>query len=96
LEKPVLQNPETPQKNPHFEIFWAPLKIVGNRGKIQDTKSVHRGKNAKKMNLKPVARNFPTGKPSHLPLVSPHICLQINGINNKKGRGGQNEIKFPS
>ncbi len=24
-----------------------------------------------------LAKNFPTGKPSHLPLISSHICLQV-------------------
>jgi hypothetical protein len=35
LDKPVLQNPKTPQKNPYFENFWGPLKIARNHGKIQ-------------------------------------------------------------
>jgi hypothetical protein len=28
-------------------------------------------------NFKTCSKNFPTGEPSHLPLISPHICLQI-------------------
>ena len=35
LVEPVLQNPETPRKNLHFENFLGPLKIARNRGKIQ-------------------------------------------------------------
>jgi hypothetical protein len=35
------------------------------------------GKPQKNQNFETCSKNFPTGKPSHLPLVSPHICLQI-------------------
>jgi hypothetical protein len=29
LDKPILQNPETPRKNPRFQIFLGPLKNCG-------------------------------------------------------------------
>jgi hypothetical protein len=40
-------------------------------------KPVRRGKTAENPNFKTCSKSFPTGKPSHLSLVSPHICLQI-------------------
>ncbi len=46
LDKPVLQNPEKPRRKPHFKIFWGPLKIAKNHGKIQILKPVHREKTA--------------------------------------------------
>jgi hypothetical protein len=39
LDKPVLQNLKTLQKNPCFEIFLGPLKIARNRLKIQNFKT---------------------------------------------------------
>jgi hypothetical protein len=55
---------------------------MGNCGKIHILKPVHCGKTTKKIQiLKPVPlaspKKIPTNKPSHLPLVSPHICLKI-------------------
>jgi hypothetical protein len=47
LDEPVLQNPETPWKNPRFEIFVGPLKIVGKGGKTEISKPVHCGKKQK-------------------------------------------------
>jgi hypothetical protein len=36
LDEPILQNPETPRKNPRSEIFWGgSLKIARNCRKIQ-------------------------------------------------------------
>jgi hypothetical protein len=78
LDKPVLQNPETLQKNLRFEIFLGPLKIAGNCRKNQNFKTCTLWENHEKNpNFETCSKNFPTGKPSHLPLVSPHICLQI-------------------
>ncbi len=81
LDEPALQNPEPPRKNARLEIFFGPLKIAGNRGKNPILKPVHRRQTTKNPNFETcclfLAKNFPTGKPSHLPLISPHICLQI-------------------
>jgi hypothetical protein len=58
-----------------------PLKIAGNCGNIHALKPVHCGKTMKNPTFETcssfLAKNFPTGNPSHLPLISPHICLQI-------------------
>jgi hypothetical protein len=40
-----------------------------------------------------LAKIFPTGKPSHLPLISPHICLQISSALDFSAQLHQN-IKF--
>jgi hypothetical protein len=57
LDEPVLQNPETLWKNPRFENFLGPLKIVGNRGKFQNFKTCTSRKNCKKIIIsKPVPK----------------------------------------
>jgi hypothetical protein len=57
LDKPVLQNPKTLRKNPHFENFLDPLKIAGNQGKIQNVETCTSRKNCKKVRIsKPVTR----------------------------------------
>jgi hypothetical protein len=73
LDKPVLQNSETLQKNPHFEIFLGPLKIAGNRGKIQSSKPVHCRKTVKNPNFETCSLSLPK-KPQ---LANPHIFLSF-------------------
>ncbi len=65
-----------------FQEFLGPLKIAGNCRKIQNFKTCTLQENHKKSKFSIcslfLAKNFPAaGEPSHLPLVSPHICLQI-------------------
>jgi hypothetical protein len=73
LDKPVLQNPETLWKIPHFENFLGPLKNAGKGRKIQNFETCTLLENRKNLIFETCSKNFPTGKPSHLPLVSPHI-----------------------
>jgi hypothetical protein len=78
LDEPVFQNPKTPRKNLRFEDFSGSPKIAGNRGKIQTFQNLYvLGKLQKKTNFETCSKNFPTGKPSHLPIISPQIRLQI-------------------
>ncbi len=81
---PSFKIPKNHGKIQVSSTFWMdpPLKNHRKPQKIQILKPVHRGKTTKNPNFKTcsmcLAKKFPDGKPSHLPLVSPHIYLQIS------------------
>jgi hypothetical protein len=80
LDVPVLQIPRHYGKSVFREFFGSPQNCgqLRKKSKFQNCTSQENHEKSKFQNLLLVpCQKFPNWQPTHLPLISPHICLQI-------------------
>jgi hypothetical protein len=83
---PSFKIPRNRRKIQVLRIFESPKNHGKPRKKSNVRNPVHRGKTAENPNFETcslfLAKKFPTGESSHLPLISLHICLQKETTTN--------------